>query len=353
MFTATEEQKLRNAGWEAHGIAEKSEVQVIAVLGCNGFRVRELRRQWARERGIQFRPALQLREQRLATGFDALDTALNGGVRRGALTEIAGPAGSGKSQWCSQLAARCALTGPVVYIDTEGSFRPERVTQIAQERRWTDPSRILQNIFILRPPNADALLSALQTTVAESNALLVILDSVAAVARADFQDRVIDRQTWLANAAATLKHIASSCNAAVVVTNHVVADFATNSHKPALGLLWSHCVTTRCLFARDDALTEEEPTDSSPAKKRKKYRQTGIASIVKAPDVPNRRIPYTIDAAGLVDRYDDPPAEVIAMDTTTSTTTEEQQPRLVVAAPALRNATTAVDHNNLQKKDHL
>ena len=321
--SALEAQKMKQAGWQLEQLVEKCETQVMGTLGCSALRARELRRKWCESRSSElvFQLASQMaRTERLATGFDGLDEALGGGVRRGGLTEVAGRAGSGKSQWCTQLAAHCASsTGAVVYIDTEGSFRADRLTQIAKERRWvatkTETKDMLERVYVLRPPTAEALLALLhgsvQKQIQETEAVLVILDSVAALARGDFIGRkIFDRQAWLAAAAAALKALAHRQNVAVLVTNHVVADFGHHGDRvnPALGLLWSHCVTTRCFFLRNDNNNNQEapPDDDQnsgglPASKRKRiYRQTGIATVEKAPDLPKTTVSYCIEAGGLV-----------------------------------------------------
>ena len=66
------------------------------------------------------------------TGSKALDALLGGGVRTGMLTDVYGPEGSGKSQLCFTLCANCARQGfRVLFIDTAGTFRPERISEIA------------------------------------------------------------------------------------------------------------------------------------------------------------------------------------------------------------------------------
>ena len=78
---------------------------------------------------------------RCSTGSKALDELLLGGIETQAVTEFYGEFGSGKSQICHRLCATAAqpaglggLDGGIIYIDTEGTFRPERVEQIARAR---------------------------------------------------------------------------------------------------------------------------------------------------------------------------------------------------------------------------
>lgn len=92
---------------------------------------------------------------RCTTGSKALDQLLGGGVETQALTEIAGEFGSGKSQLCHTLSfsanmpkEKGGLGGNVIFIDTENTFRPERVHQIAEAYGFTNAEKILSNIYV-------------------------------------------------------------------------------------------------------------------------------------------------------------------------------------------------------------
>src|ERR687898_196915 len=101
--------------------------------------------------------ALQKRRSmlRCSTGSYALDDLLLGGIETQALTEFYGEFGSGKSQVCHTLCVTAkqpveagGLNSSVIYIDTEGTFRPERVEQIARSRGF-EPTEILKNIAVV------------------------------------------------------------------------------------------------------------------------------------------------------------------------------------------------------------
>ena len=211
------------------------------------------------------RTARELRDaaaEPVASGFEALDAALGGGVARGRVTELVGRAGAGKTQGCLTLTASCAAKGDaIVYVDTEGSFRAQRRWQVAEARGATDADTLLQRVSVLRPANREELLAALETGVVEerarqAGASLVIIDSVAAAARggsnAGGRMELIERQRWLAKAAAALKRVAHNSNCAVVVTNHVMADFkapdGTDAVTAALGFTWHHAVNVRVVL---------------------------------------------------------------------------------------------------------
>jgi len=68
----------------------------------------------------------------ISTGSKAIDALLGGGIRAGMVTDVYGESGSGKSQLCFTLCASCARDGgSAVFIDTAGTFRPERIVEIA------------------------------------------------------------------------------------------------------------------------------------------------------------------------------------------------------------------------------
>ena len=89
---------------------------------------------------------------RCSTGSKSLDELLLGGIETQAVTEFYGEFGSGKSQICHTLCAMASrplsekgLDGGVIYIDTEGTFRPERLQQIAASRGFV-PLEVLKNL---------------------------------------------------------------------------------------------------------------------------------------------------------------------------------------------------------------
>src|SRR3989338_7448435 len=72
--------------------------------------------------------------QKLSTGSQNFDTMMQGGFETGAITECFGEFGSGKTQIGHILAVNTLKEDPdaaVVYIDTENTFRPERIQQFA------------------------------------------------------------------------------------------------------------------------------------------------------------------------------------------------------------------------------
>ena len=97
----------------------------------------------------------------LTTGSSELDRLLGGGIETGSITEIFGEFRTGKSQLCHTLAVTCQLPidqsggeGKCLYIDTEGTFRPERLLAVA-ERYKLSGNDVLDNVAYARAYNTD------------------------------------------------------------------------------------------------------------------------------------------------------------------------------------------------------
>jgi len=120
-------------------------------------------------------------------------------VQSKAITEAFGAFGSGKTQLGSMLAVNVQLpierggaNGKCVFIDTEGTFRPSRIKQIA-EGIGADPEKVLKNIFVARAFNSDhqiLLLEKISEMVKNGEPIkLLIVDSLTAHFRAEFSGR--------------------------------------------------------------------------------------------------------------------------------------------------------------------
>jgi RecA/RadA recombinase len=93
---------------------------------------------------------------RITTGSKSLDQLLGGGIESMSITEVFGQFRTGKTQLAHTLCVTAQLpydlgggNGKVIYIDTEGTFRPDRVTAIA-ERFDVAPELVLDNISYCR-----------------------------------------------------------------------------------------------------------------------------------------------------------------------------------------------------------
>jgi DNA repair protein RadA len=176
------------------------------------------------------------RVMRIQTGSKELDKLFTGGVETGAITEAYGQYGSGKSQLAHTLAVRCQLSpeeggaaGMAVFIDTEGTFRPERIVSIAKAA-GIDPDTALKNIKVARAYNSDhqMLLTEKVEDLVKNQGLpirLLIIDSLTAHFRAEYVGRgtLADRQQKINKHMHTLAKLATVHNIAIYVTNQVMA----------------------------------------------------------------------------------------------------------------------------------
>jgi len=212
----------------------------------------------------EFIPASEELERRsqmikCKTGSKNLDELLGGGIETRSITEFYGEFGSGKSQICHTIAALAqqpkdggGLAGAVLYVDTEGTFRPERVKQIA-EARGLDSDEILKNIVLCKVYNAshlELMARSLGKYIEKFGAAMVIVDSIISLHRAEFVGRgsLAERQQRLNTLVHRLLRVAEIYNVAVVVTNQVQAQpdsFFGDPTKPAGGNVIAHACTYR------------------------------------------------------------------------------------------------------------
>lgn len=173
---------------------------------------------------------------RVPTGSSAFDALVNGGFESGGITECYGQYGSGKSALAHQLAINGLFldeehnpTADVVWIDTENTFRPERIKQMC-EARGLDPINILKHIKVVRAFNSDHQMMCAEKTedliTKEGLTIkLIILDSLMTHFRSEFIGRgtLADRQQKINKHMHVLMKIADQYNLAVYVTNQVMA----------------------------------------------------------------------------------------------------------------------------------
>ncbi|MFA5796757.1 MAG: DNA repair and recombination protein RadA [Candidatus Woesearchaeota archaeon] len=169
--------------------------------------------------------------QKIPTYCEPLDALLEGGFESRAITECFGQYGSGKTQIGHLLAVTVQKYDPtatVVYLDTENTFRPERIVQFAKGLGM-DPDTVLHNIKIARAYNSDhqmLLAEKVEDLIKDgTNVKLLIVDSLTAHFRAEFVGRgtLADRQQKLNKHMHILAKLADMYNLTVYVTNQVMA----------------------------------------------------------------------------------------------------------------------------------
>lgn len=215
----------------AEEIAEKTGIPVVTVQKI----IENARRML----GIRFKTAREVKQERLnvrkiTTGSKGLDELLGGGIETKTITEFYGEYGSGKTQLCHQLSVNVqlpyekgGLLGKAVYIDTEGTFRWERIEAMARSV-GLDPDLAMDNIYYVRAYNSDhqiSIVDDLFSFVPKNNVKLVVIDSVTSHFRAEYPGRehLAERQQKLNAHLHQLLKLSEAYNIAVVVTNQVMA----------------------------------------------------------------------------------------------------------------------------------
>jgi DNA repair protein RadA len=196
---------------------------------------------------------------RITTGSKALDELIGGGIETQAITEAYGRFGSGKTQLGFQLCVNVqlpvdkgGLEGSAIFIDTEATFRPERIEQMAKAK-GLDPTKVLSNIKTLRVTSTSQQILAvekLEEILPNENIKLIVVDSLTSLFRAEYIGRgaLGERQQKLNAHVHKLQSLADRYNLAVYVTNQVMDNPAIlfgDPTTPIGGNVLAHAATTR------------------------------------------------------------------------------------------------------------
>ncbi|MBW2966393.1 DNA repair and recombination protein RadA [Candidatus Woesearchaeota archaeon] len=270
---------------EVTGMAEAAAKKLIAVARTSldmGF-----------ESGIDL---LKKRENgmKITTGSKTFDTLMGGGFESGAITECFGEFGSGKTQIGHLLAVNVIKQYPdaaIVYIDTESTFRPERIIELAKGA-GLDPNNVLKNIRVARAFNSDhqmLLAEKIDGLIKKQNlnVKLVIIDSLTAHFRAEFIGRgtLAERQQKLNRHMRDLAKTASIHNLCVYVTNQVMAkpdQFFGDPTQAIGGHIVAHASTFRIYL-------------------RKGKKGSRVAKLIDAPNLADGECNFFVETNGLKD----------------------------------------------------
>lgn len=155
----------------------------------------------------------------ISTGSLSLDRLLGGGIRTGLLTDVYGPSGTGKSQLCFSLCVNSAKylkqKEMIMFIDTVGTFRPERVSEIARQETNNE---ILDKIIFIRAFSTNDQIKSLRK-IYDIKPLLIIIDSATSLFSTEY--RGASRHLVLMNHLHELSFAAINLDCAVVITNMV------------------------------------------------------------------------------------------------------------------------------------
>nr|CAG4638567.1 EOG090X0906 [Cyclestheria hislopi] len=304
-ISAGDVKKLEEAGYHTvESVAYAPKKSLVAIKGISEAKADKIMGEAQKLVPMGFTTATEYHQKRseiiqITTGSKELDKLLGGGIETGSITEIFGEFRTGKTQLCLTLAVACQLPidhgggeGKCLYIDTEGTFRPERLLAVA-ERYGLSGSDVLDNVACARAYNTDhqtQLLIQASAMMAESRYALLIVDSATALYRTDYSGRgeLSARQMHLARFLRMLLRLADEFGVAVVITNQVVAQvdgaamFAADPKKPIGGNIIAHASTTRLYL-------------------RKGRGETRICKIYDSPCLPEAEAMFAILPDGIGD----------------------------------------------------
>ncbi|EQB60630.1 meiotic recombination protein dmc1 lim15-like protein [Vairimorpha apis BRL 01] len=235
---------------------------------------------------------------RISTGSTDLDTLLGGGIQTNSITEAFGEFRTGKTQLASTLCVTVQLpeseggcNGKAAFIDTEGTFRPDRLKTIAIQHNL-DPDTVLENVIFARAYNSEHQFDLLQHLTSKFSEdpkfKLLIVDSIISLFRVDFSGRgeLNERQQKLNQYLSKLLNISEEFNVAVFITNQMMADpsgsmsFVSDPKKPIGGHVLAHASTTRLYL-------------------RKGRGDTRVAKVYDSPDLSENEAVYCITDGGI------------------------------------------------------
>lgn len=152
-----------------------------------------------------------------------------GGFESRAVTEIYGAFGSGKSQICfSSTVSAAAMGRKVLYIDTENTYSPERIEEIAELKGY-DTDKVHNNIMVLKPATVSMFtlfIDHLEEYVSKNQFELIIVDSIIALHKSEYFGRgaLAPRQQGLTSIMSKLLRVAEFYDVGVIITNHIIAN---------------------------------------------------------------------------------------------------------------------------------
>ncbi|KAF9925394.1 recombinase rad51 [Linnemannia zychae] len=297
--------KLKDAGYfTVESIAFTPKKNLLTIKGISEAKADKILAEANRLIPMGFTTATEFHQRRsgmlqITTGSGELDKLLGGGIETGSITELFGEFRTGKSQLCHMLAVTCQLPvamnggeGKCLYIDTEGTFRPERLLSIS-ERYNLNGEEVLDNVAYARAYNTDhqmQLLLQAAGMMSESRFALLIVDSATSLYRTDFSGRgeLSARQMHMARFLRNLQRLADEFGVAVVITNQVVAQvdgmamFSADSKKPIGGNIMAHSSTTRLSL-------------------RKARGENRVCKIYDSPCLPESEAQFSIGPHGIAD----------------------------------------------------
>ncbi|KAI3384416.1 hypothetical protein SNEBB_007199 [Seison nebaliae] len=298
--------KLKDNGiFTVTGVQQMTTRGMCQIKGLSDAKVEKIKEVASKLAKPKFMTGLQLAQERdkcfyIRTGSEALNEILGGGMQSQSIIEIIGEYRTGKTQLCHTLCVTTQIPineyegGKVIYIDTENTFRPKRIEQIAKYYGMNSDA-VLANIFYCRVFNTDEQISSLdeirrlcfdEQTIIK----IIIIDSIMALFRVDYSGRgeLSERQQKLNRYLSSLRKVSEEYNVVIILTNQVQADpgammsFQADPKKPIGGHILAHASTTRVMLKKGRA-------------------DARIAKVIDSPDMAESEATFIIGDCGVTD----------------------------------------------------
>ncbi|XP_073997467.1 meiotic recombination protein DMC1/LIM15 homolog isoform X1 [Rhodnius prolixus] len=302
--------KLKSSGiCTIKGIQMMTKRKMCNIKGFSEAKVDKIKEACLKIASVGFLTALQVCDKRkhvfrIGTGSQELDKLMGGGLESMAITEAFGEFRTGKTQISHTLCVTAQLPGAngytggkVIFLDTENTFRPDRLRPIA-DRFNLDQDAVLDNILYARAYTSEQQYELLDYVAAKFHEeggifKLLIIDSIMALFRVDYSGRgeLADRQQKLGQMMSRIQKISEEYNVAIFITNQMTSDpgagmtFQADPKKPIGGHILAHASTTRISL-------------------RKGRGEQRIAKIYDSPDLPENEATFAISNGGICDAKD-------------------------------------------------
>lgn len=156
----------------------------------------------------------------IKSGITKIDEFLNGGFQEGFITDIFGSSASGKTQLVFQICANAVMNNfNVLFQDTKGEFRPERILEILKNNNKDE--KLLENIQVLRITNSSEQISNLSKI--QSNFSLIIIDNISELFSFEFNKdgQSLEKNRLFMKYMYNLSKIAIEQNIPIIITNMI------------------------------------------------------------------------------------------------------------------------------------
>jgi DNA repair protein RadA len=295
-------EKFKEAGYEdLMAIAASSPGELVTAVGVGEETASKIINGAREKLKMGFEPATSILKKRedvgkISTGSKALDNLLGGGIETQSICEAHGAFGSGKSQLAHQLAVtvqlpkeKGGLGGKAIFVDSEQTFRPERIKDMAQAL-GLDARKALDNVLVARAYNSDhqvLLVEKAEEIIKQHNVKVLIVDSLTSSFRSDYTGRgtLANRQQKLNRHLHKLQRLADVYNLAVYVTNQVMSRpdiMFGDPTAPIGGHILGHQATFRLYF-------------------RKSKGEKRIARLIDSPSLPEGETIFKVVREGVRD----------------------------------------------------